>query len=234
MKPRILTISSWRVDRRFTVRIEMLGSTLGGPCTRMAGGSDRFPSGPMTVGWSRLWMMMILLLTGLTATAQNTNNTPGRRDFPAFKIITERNIFDPTRSPGSARRPDAPKLSRVESFALVGTLSYEKGTFAFFDGSASEFRRALKLSDTIAGYKVTGISSHGVELEAEGKRIELAVGMQMKRQDEGEWQAAGLAESVVAPAPATVASGEKTEDTSGGEESDVVKKLMQKREQENK
>lgn len=234
MKPRILTVSPWRVDRPFTVCIVLVGSTLRGHCTRMAGGTNRFPSGRVTVGWRRLWMMMIVLLTGLTARAQNTNNTPGRRDFPAFKIITERNIFDPTRSPSSARRSDAPKPSRVVSFALVGTLTYEKGTFAFFDGSGSEFRRALKLSDTIAGYKVTGISSHGVELEAEGKRIELAVGMQMKRQDEGEWRAAGVAETLVTPAPATVASGEKTEDTSGGEESDVVKKLMQKREQENK
>ena len=27
---------------------------------------------------------------------------------------------------------------------LVGTMTYEKGTFAFFDGSSSEYRKALK------------------------------------------------------------------------------------------
>lgn len=165
--------------------------------------------------------------------AEGTNAPPGRLEYPAFKIISERNIFDPTRSPRSARRTDAARPSKVDSFALVGTLSYEKGTVAFFDGTGPEFRKALKAGDTIAGFKVLEIGSHRVRLEADGKQVELSVGMQLKRQDEGEWQPSGPAESFAPAAPSAVASGDKAEDTSGGEETDVVKRLMQKREQEN-
>ena len=47
---------------------------------------------------------------------------------------------------------------------LVGTMTYEKGTFAFFDGSSSEYRKALKRAGIIAGYKLTSIAANSVEL----------------------------------------------------------------------
>src|SRR5205085_7839701 len=106
----------------------------------------------------------------LAGRAQSTN-PPGRLDFQAFKILTERNIFDPNRSSDSGPRSEPRKAARVESFALVGTLSYEKGNFAFFDGSGSAYRKALKTGDTIAGYKIAEITAAGVKLEANGKQV---------------------------------------------------------------
>ena len=175
--------------------------------------------------------LVLLLATGLVGRAQSTNAV-ARLDYQSFKIITDRNIFDPNRSSRSSRtRTEGPKPARVESFALVGTMSYENGTYAFFDGTGSSYRKAIKTGDTIAGYKVAGISADHVKLEANGQQIELSVGVQMRKQDEGEWQLAGRAESFGTSSPATAAT-EKTESASGGEESDVLKKLMQKREQE--
>jgi len=175
--------------------------------------------------------LVVLLATGLVGRAQNTN-TVARPDYQSFKIITDRNIFDPNRSSRSSRtRTEEAKPARVESFALVGTMSYENGTYAFFDGTGSSYRKAIKTGDTIAGYKVAGISADHVKLEANGQQIELSVGVQMRKQGEGEWQLAGRAESFGTSSPATAAT-EKTESASGGEESDVLKKLMQKREQE--
>jgi len=135
-----------------------------------------------------------LAVACLAARAQNTNSV-SRPDYQSFKIIADRNIFDPNRSPRSAGRTEPRKAAQVESFALVGTLSYEKGTFAFFDGTDSSYRKALKAGDSIAGYKIAEITADGVKLEAEGKQVELNVGMQMKKQDESEWQLAGNAES---------------------------------------
>jgi hypothetical protein len=160
-----------------------------------------------------------------------TTNAVARLDYPSFKIITDRNIFDPNRTSRSSRRTDATRPARVESFALVGTMSYENGTFAFFDGSGSSYRKAVKTGDLIAGYKVVDISADRVNLEANGQQLELNVGVQMKKQDEGEWQLAGRAESYSTSSPATAAT-EKTNAASGGEVDDVLKKLMQKREQE--
>ncbi len=178
---------------------------------------------------ARLGAIFTFLVTcGLAGRAQNTN-APGRLDFQAFRILTERNIFDPNRSSDSGRPSEPKRAARVESFALVGTLSYEKGDFAFFDGSGSAYRKALKSGDTIAGYRIAEITADHVKLEADGKQVELGVGVQMKKQDEGEWQLAGRAETLTASA---TASNAKTENGSGGEESDVLKKLMQKREQE--
>ena len=53
----------------------------------------------------------------------------------------------------------------------------------------------------------------------------------MKKQDESEWQLAGNADSFAKPTPATGAS-EKGETSSSGGESDILKKLMQKREED--
>jgi len=180
---------------------------------------------------ARLGAIFILLVNcGLAGRAQGTNAS-GSLDFQAFKILTERNIFDPNRSSDSGGRSESRRTARVESFALLGTLSYEKGNFAFFDGTGSAYRKALKIGDAIAGYRIGEITADHVKLEADGKQVELSVGLQMKKQDEGEWQLAGRADSLAAAPSATTSDG-KTGNSSGGEENDVLKKLMQQREQE--
>ena len=94
--------------------------------------------------------LVLLLATGLIGRPQSTNAV-ARPDYQSFKIITDRNIFDPNRSSRSSRRTEEAKPARVESFALVGTMSYENGTYAFFDGTGSSYRKAIKTGDTIAG-----------------------------------------------------------------------------------
>jgi hypothetical protein len=174
--------------------------------------------------------LILLMTTSLVSRAQSTN-APASLDYQSFKIITERNIFDPNRSSRSAGVRPQTKPTRVESLALVGTMSYEKGTYAFFDGTDSSYRNALKTGDSIVGYKIAEISADHVKLETNGKQIELNVGMQMKKQDEGEWQLGGSAESFSSSSPVTASAG----NAAGGstsEASDILKKLMQKREQE--
>ena len=72
--------------------------------------------------------LLLFLACCFVSRAQSTN-APARLDYPSFKIITERNIFDPNRSArsGKGARTDSQRPARSESFALVGTLSYEKG-----------------------------------------------------------------------------------------------------------
>lgn len=110
-------------------------------------------------------------------------------DETAFRIIAERNIFNANRSGGtvrlSTRRP-----SVVESFTLVGTLAYEKGVFAFFEGTSSEFTKVLKPAGIIAGHKLVDVYVNSVKLDVDGKEIELPLGSQMRREDEGTWHVA--------------------------------------------
>lgn len=194
-----------------------------------------------------LLILVLILLTmpGGKASAQATNSS-SRLDLPSFQIISDRNIFNPNRSGGSGRstRKEPEKPTKIESFALVGTMSYEKGSFAFFDGSSSEYRKVLKPSETIAGYKVTEIASDHVKLvstSTNGSDIKLAVGMQMKRQDEEDWRPGARTESFAtpsAPAPAgatseaTSAPSSSPSSSTGGGASDILKRLREKREQE--
>jgi len=112
----------------------------------------------------------------------------GSHDFDqsAFRIVVERNIFDANRSGGQVRLPSR-RPSRVESFTLVGTMAYDKGAFAFFNGSSSEYSQVIKAGGVIAGHKVADVLSTGVKLEADGKILELPIGSAMRREDEGTW-----------------------------------------------
>jgi hypothetical protein len=178
--------------------------------------------------------LLLLLATALPICAEETNS-PARFDIQSFRIISERNIFDPNRSSrsrGDRRERERERPSRTESFALVGTMSYEKGWFAFFDGTSSDFRKVVQPADSIAGYKVADIAPDYVKLAGNGQEVQLRVGMQMKRQDEGEWVSGERTESF--DRTNTTASAGTTNETSTatGPESDILKKLMQQREQE--
>src|SRR5579862_5953136 len=175
-------------------------------------------------------------LMGCTVTFAQQTNAPARPDYSYFKLIGDRNIFDPNRYPrqsrGQRRESRGPQ---ADAFSLVGTMSYAKGTYAFFDGTSSEYRKALQLDDAIAGYKVTEITPNTVKLQAADKRIEMKVGTQMRKETEGGWQLVGQAElpaSSVQDSAGGETSSDATRSSSGGEVNDVLKKLMQQREQE--
>jgi hypothetical protein len=168
-----------------------------------------------------------------------TNSGPASLDYAAFKIIVDRNIFDPNRFP---HRPGAPvvasKPKNFDSLTLVGTMSYEKGTFAFFDGTSSEYKKVLKLTDSIAGYRVTNIAPNAVKLATGTNEVELSVGGQLRREENGSWllasqsapYASTLGSASASGTGATTTTGSDT--TSSGADSDIIKKLMQRREKE--
>ncbi len=69
-------------------------------------------------------------------------------------------------------------------------MSYEKGQYAFFEGSSSAYRQTCKPAESIAGYKITAIGSDYVELQAtNSKAIKMAVGTTIRREDNGPWSA---------------------------------------------
>lgn len=206
------------------------------------------------------------LLAGQTALPQETNAVPAgdsvpatapetaassANDFSAFRVISERNIFNPNRTRRSAQpEPERPRQPVVETFSLVGILSHDDRLVAFFDGSSSRYRKACKPEDTIAGYKLLAIGPNEVTLEADGKSVSLAVGNQLRREDEGPWQAAGafsvsgesgrFTETTTGGAGVTAdaAPGGSTPETSGassgGDINDVLRRLREKRAQEMK
>jgi hypothetical protein len=126
-------------------------------------------------------LVALLLAAVLSAAAQPTNGT----DFASFQIIGQRNIFDPNRVP---HRRSASSVARVvDSFSFVGTMSYAKGNFAFFDGTSPDFRKVLELDGSIADFKVTAITAKSVTLVSGTNETILPMGTQMRRDDAGHW-----------------------------------------------
>jgi hypothetical protein len=184
-------------------------------------------------------LALALALANGFFTAAQSNNVPGPADYSSFsRFITARNIFDPGRYAHSsaARSTYHPRVSRsVPAFTLVGTMHYEKGMFAFFDGNNPDLRKVLHESDsdTIAGYTVAEITLAGVKLQSADKKqtVQLKIG-DMMRQSGSEWQPAGLDELPASTAAETSGPDAATTPASASAPSDILKKLMQQREQE--
>lgn len=123
-------------------------------------------------------------------TASETNSPSAKGEYEAFKLINERNIFNQSRyKDGTPAQPvSASRTPRIENFALVGTiLGGIKGDSAFFEGSSEAFNKQVRASQTIASYTLKAIHANFVSLESEGQNVDLPLGMQMQRRDEGEW-----------------------------------------------
>ncbi|MGV3772917.1 MAG: hypothetical protein ACO1QB_08450 [Verrucomicrobiales bacterium] len=181
----------------------------------------------------------------LPVQGQSTNTVPtGATGFDerSFRIISERNIFNQSRSSRSSRNnnpnpeSERPRPVQVDSFSLVGTMVYDKGPVAFMVGSNSDFQKPIKPGDEIGGFKVLAVAPNLVTLAKEDQKVEMRIGMQMRRQDAGEWK---LLEEVAQYSSSSTdqsSSSEGGESSSSGgsspEEDEIMKRLMEKRAKE--
>ncbi|MGA2788495.1 MAG: hypothetical protein ABSF60_13295 [Verrucomicrobiota bacterium] len=177
------------------------------------------------------------MLTNVSIAAAQTTNAPAITNFSPFQIIVDRNIFDPNRYAHTSRSRGRSISPSAPSFSLVGTLSSRQGMLAFFDGNDSDYRKVLSPGGTIAGYRVVEITLHGVKLASTNKPVVMKVGAQMRQAVKGEWQLADPGELPAATAgneaPATDETPAAVPDSgSASEPNDVLRKLMQQREQE--
>lgn len=106
--------------------------------------------------------------------------------FDAFRLIIERNIFNPNRI-GRTRPEDEVRPPRVDVIALVGTMQSEKGTVAFFDSPDPTFRKTLSEGQSVGGFKVERIAPDGVDLSGGPKPVSLKVAQELRRPEGGEW-----------------------------------------------
>ena len=127
--------------------------------------------------------LALLMAAAFAAVGQGTNLFSAL-DYPSFKIIAERNIFNQSRMP----HEHAAQPARIpDSFSLVGTLFYAGGDIAFFDGTSDEYQKALKVGGDIAGFKVTAVTLNSVTLSDGTNQTVLKITTQMRRDDDGHW-----------------------------------------------
>jgi hypothetical protein len=187
--------------------------------------------------------ILLLLSLSLPISAQDNSN-PSPPDFTEFQIITQRNIFNASRSnrpTPTANRPPT-RSSQVDSFTLVGTFGDGEQWIAFFDGTRSELRGRLQLDDSIGDYTVTQISNSGVQLENGTNTVQLRVGTQLRRENDGPWLLAGRGESHRAEdsssrrqrstQTSTVSTASAASANTGDTDNEVLRRLRQQREKE--
>jgi len=184
-------------------------------------------------------IMMILALAlgaGQAALGQETNASAAPARI-SLQTVMQKNIFDPTRSGGRVRGGPARRAAIVRSFTFRGTIG--DGDVALFtgDGAAKGYLRVGKM---INGFKVMKIPVSYTDpvvilTDPSGTIVKLKEGESMRREEDGPWTKSDRS------APAVVASAEpKGEEASAtpsagpAGESDILRKLRLKREQEDK
>lgn len=169
-------------------------------------------------------------------------STAAPSDFRSLATwISERNIFDPSRQPripgAPPRPPSRPRTAEVPSFTLVGVLKAQKGPMAFFDSGTAEYRKAIPLNGTIAGYTVVDITPARIRLSVSNQPpLELRVGSRMRQDADAGWQLADASSVATASGPGSTPSTGSAAGTAGSTgnaaEDEILKRLMKKREQE--
>ncbi len=162
-----------------------------------------------------------------------STNVVNPLDFKSYSIVISRNIFSATKAPPPTRS-EVRRVPQIDMISLVGTMSSDKGQLAFFDGTASSFRTAVKLTNVVAGLTVSAITPEQVTLTGNGQTFLLRVGSQLRREDQGDWKATD--ETLPTESASSSSEGSTSEQGSAvaapGEDGDVLKRLMQKREQD--
>ena len=168
--------------------------------------------------------------------------TPVRADpapaasVDAFRLISDRNIFNPNRTGRRDRSTEEP-APRVDTISLVGTMNSEKGLFAFFDGSDAAYRKALRIGETVADFKVTQIAGDGAELERAGKMLSMTVGQQLRRPEGADWTLIGLdlarSEAIAARSAEAARAAESNAPLAiPADASETLKRLMEQRQKQ--
>lgn len=161
------------------------------------------------------------------AAARDSSVAPTAQ-FDNFRLIADRNIFNPNRTGRRERTEEPPK---TDYLALVGTLESDHGLRAFFDGSDSSLRKALRVGETVDKFKVTKITPNVVDLERDGKTLSMRVGQAFRRPEGADWNIS--AEQYARPEATAAKVDTSTPQAIPADASDTLRRLMERRQKGN-
>jgi hypothetical protein len=185
-----------------------------------------------------LFAAVLLVLASVPDVGRAEDDLSSVSGFESFRIVLERNIFDPNRRPLQPEDFSVPKEPPADRVALIGVLISEGGAVAFFESPKPEYNLDVKQGETIAGFQVAGIRTDYLTLVRDGRQMELPVGSSLSKQDDGEWELSseGLpfsgSESTSISGETGVTEGSTETQSSGSSTSDLIRKLKERRRQE--
>jgi hypothetical protein len=178
-----------------------------------------------------LTVATLVVLPGF-ATAQSSSKKPS---YDKFAMVRTRNIFDPDRQANgpmtsSTTAASASPTTAADYAALTGTLVTADKVLAFFSGSRPEFNKVLPLHGDIAGATITAITSASIIVERAGKPITIAVGQTVPLDGTTAPMAAPIL--TINPAPAATEQANPSTNTSSSSKEAIMRRMMEKRQQE--
>ena len=207
----------------------------------------RVPSVPQNTFSAALPRALIVILVllasgGATLPAQSRADRRSRSQattqsadpFDAFRSIGELNIFDPNRQPRIRRDSSVDVVTPAdEVVTFVGTLQYEKGLFAFFDGSDPRYRTTVPIGGTIAEFSITQIAPRSVSLSANDRLLTLRIGESLRRREGSDWTVSTLAQPLGEATAASIASPTSTNPPAiPSDASATLRRLMEQRQKQ--
>jgi hypothetical protein len=174
---------------------------------------------------------------GDSSDSRTASSLPPDPKFDTFRVVVERNIFNPNRTPRRGVVAEE-KPPRIDEISLVGTMQYDKGLLAFFDSADSEFRKTLREGGSVAGFSVRRIAADGVELVRENETVTMKIGQQLRRAEGGDW-VLGAASHTAADARTAAPDDARAAAAAAATEippdaSEVLKRLMKQRQKQSK
>ncbi|HEY4249462.1 MAG TPA: hypothetical protein VGM64_21750 [Lacunisphaera sp.] len=148
--------------------------------------------------------------------------------FDSFRLLTERNIFNPNRVGRTIAGPAA--QPRGDEIRLVGALDSTEGLFAFFDSPESTYRQTLHEGGAIAGFTVKHIGADRVELTRSAGPITLRIGQLLHRPVGGDWSVD--ASEIIPPTETTASAAPAAAATIPADASATLKRLMEQRQKQ--
>jgi hypothetical protein len=118
----------------------------------------------------------VLLASGLMSLADNPSNPSGEA------VLQETNTSVSNQPP------------KVEAFTVIGTGSYSGGAMAVFDGNNPTFKTSAHPGGKVGAFTLVAVDYDSVRLRADGREIDLSMDMQLRRENEGNWQLVELTE----------------------------------------
>jgi hypothetical protein len=186
-------------------------------------------------------ILFTLLLAGGfgSAFAQETNSESGT-DFNSFDIIARKNIFDQSRVGILGRNRPAQRVPQIDRLTLLGIGGDHGNGEVYLSGAGGD--RFLKVGDHIDGFAVNGITLDSVRLVNASNTFVLDMDKRrsLRRMDDGPWEGSSdISEPVIASnssdaSAATGSSATAAPDPAHPGETDTLRKLRLRREQEEK
>ena len=152
-------------------------------------------------------------------------------------MIYTRNIFDPARQKsGDAPPVEVELLPQTDELFLVGTLITAAESYAFFEGSRSEFNTVKKNGESINELTVTEINTTHIVLLYNSQTMRVPFGMSLEKEEKGEWKLSQKTSSERTQSNSESESLEESDDSSNidsdDESNDILKQLMERRKKE--